>query len=89
VSALRVFLAVLVLGIGIAGAVALATTVTESGPSRFESATGCGYGGGDTCFAETTRTPSWVIPVAVLVGFAGVGGCAAILASGYQRGARA
>ena len=59
-----------------AGAVALATNVTETRPAP---------AGAPRWEFIVEFTPTWVIPLAVLVGFVGLAGATAILAPGVRR----
>jgi hypothetical protein len=85
VSPFRVFLAVLLLGIAVAGAVEVATNVKVT-QTRYVPGTGAS--GPVRVRAKVKRRPSWAVPVAVLVGFVGLAASAGIVASGYQRHAR-
>lgn len=74
---MRYFLAVLVMGIGLAAAAAvLVIPKEEECPNPNQALEFC------EGFEQETRRPSWTIPVAILVGFVGVGAGIGIAASG-------
>jgi hypothetical protein len=84
-SALRVFIATMVLGLGVAGAYALSTIPKWGTSSYYAGTSACDSGGFDSpsgsCADYSTEpTPaSWQPVVGVLVGFAGLGAAAAIV----------
>jgi len=89
VGAVRIFIAAIVLGLGIAAAVAISAHTSTHQTDSWAPCYAKGYdptGFGGECFSPTryfvTRTtPSWVTPVAVLVGFLGLAGGAALVAA--------
>ena len=86
-GALRIVLAVIVLGVSIAAAVAISAHTSTHQTDSWAPCYAKGYdpnGVGSKCFSPTryfvtTATPSWVTPVAVLVGVLGLAGGAAVV----------
>jgi hypothetical protein len=89
VGAVRIFVAVVVLGVGIAAAVAVSAHTSTYQTDSWAPCYAKGYdpnGFGRKCFSPTryfmtTTTPSWVTPVAVLVGCLGLAGSVAVVAA--------
>jgi hypothetical protein len=85
----RIALAVIVLALGIAAAVAISAHTSTHQTDSWAPCYAKGYdpnGAGSKCFSPTryfltTTTPSWVTPVAVLVGFLGLAGGVALVAA--------
>ena len=90
VSALRLFLAIMVCGIGVAGAFAASNITLTSSHSQCASALlpdgscpgpGSGYNVPGPQYITVTDVyrPGSVIPLSILIGFAGLAGAAAVL----------
>jgi hypothetical protein len=72
----RIFLATMVLGLGIAGAFAFVSWQTHD-------ASYCGSGDTLTCtqWIDATAQPDWALPVAILIGFVGAGAALSVARS--------
>ena len=86
----------MVLGVGVASGFYISSYRVTHRVNNWAPCFAKGYnptGFGSSCFvgaefvSHDTR-PSWVVPVSVLVGFAGLAGCAGILRGGDRRGGR-
>lgn len=87
---MRIFVAVMLCGIGVAGAIAVSGHTASHRTDTWAPCLAKGYkpgGYGSSCFPPrrylvSISTPSWVLPIGVLVGFVGAAGGLAVLAQG-------